>query len=134
MSLEGIGFPSSLFGIWKGLEMAKLELTLHGKNGYVKTVREDYVSGQKFLDYLNFLDEMANLQETLSPADFFLRKVEFLASLFTTEKVKPEDILKGVNSWELVETVDRLLDVAMGAKGDDPKLENSLSEIVESVS
>ena len=114
--------------------MAKLELRLQGKNGYSKVVQEDYVSGQKFLDYLKFLDEMAELQDSLSPVEFLVRKIEFLASLFTTEKVKPKDIIEGVNSWELVETVDRLLEVAMGAKGDDPKPDDYLLEKVESVS
>lgn len=114
--------------------MAKIELKLHGKNGYEKVIRENYISGQKFLDYLAFLDEMAELQATLTPAEFFVKKVEFLASLFTTEKVKPKEIIEGLNSWELVETVDRLLDEAMGAKGEDPKPESYLSEIAEIVS
>ncbi|AXI65833.1 TPA: hypothetical protein U1X08_000545 [Streptococcus suis] len=111
--------------------MAKLELTLHGENGYEKVIRENYVSGQKLLDYLKMLEEFEKKSGKMTAYDFITRKVEFLASLFTAEVVSPEDILKGVPSWDLVRTVDDLLDKAMGAKGDDPKLESSLSKKLE---
>ncbi|HEM6529938.1 TPA: hypothetical protein U2E05_000850 [Streptococcus suis] len=111
--------------------MAKLELILHGENGYKKAVREDYVSGQKLLDYLNMLEEFDKKSGKLKAIDFITRKVEFLASLFTTEVVRPEDILNGVPSWDLVRTVDDLLDKAMGVQGNDPKLESSLSKKLE---
>lgn len=114
--------------------MAKITLRLKGKNGYEKVVEEHYISGQKFLDYLVFLEEMDKLRATASPVEFFTKKVEFLASLFTSEKVTAKEIIKGLNSWELVETVDRLIEEAMGAKGEDPKLDSYLSEIAESVS
>lgn len=112
--------------------MAKLELTLHGKDGYQKVVKEDYVSGQKLLDYLKMLEEVQKKGAKMTPIDFIVKKVEFLASLFTAEKVTAEDILTGVPSWELVSVVDDLLDKAMGAKGDDPKLDSSLSAKLES--
>lgn len=113
--------------------MAKLELTLYGKKGFQKTVTEDYVSGQKLLDYLKLLEEVQQ-SESITPIEFLEKKIEFVAGLFTSEKVTPVDILKGVRSWELVEVIDGLLNRAMGAKeSDDPKPVNSLSETLENV-
>lgn len=112
--------------------MAKLELTLHGPDDFTKTLKEDYVSGQKFIDYLNLLNELEENAAELGYIESFVKKVEFLASLFTKTPVTAEDIIKGVNSWELVDEVNRLINIAMGASGEDPKLETSLSETLES--
>ncbi|HFR4576463.1 TPA: hypothetical protein ACHWJ6_000804 [Streptococcus suis] len=112
--------------------MSKLKLTLYGENGYQKVVTENYVSGQKLLDYLKLLDDFEKSGKKLSTADYIVRKIEFVSSLFTTEKVTPEEILKGVRSWELVDVIDDILNVAMGAKGEDPKPESSRSERLES--
>lgn len=111
--------------------MAKLELTLYDKSGDMRIVKENYVSGQKLLDYLKLLDEIQKKGNKMSTTEYIVKKVEFVASLFTSENVTPEDILTGVRSWELMEVVEELLDKAMGAKGDDPKPNNSLSEKLE---
>ena len=110
--------------------MAKLSLTLHGENGFKKTITEDYVSGQKFLDYLKLMDELGK-NKKLSVPEFLIKKIQFVASLFTATPVTPEEIIQGVNSWELVKVIDELIDTAMGAKGEDPKQEGSLLEKLE---
>ena len=113
--------------------MAKLELTLYREGGFSHTVKEDYISGQKFIDYLNFLNDIDKNATEWGYIEVFVKKVEFLASLFTTEKVTSEDIIQGVRSWELVDTVDQLLATAMGVKDEDPKLDDSVLQKLESV-
>ena len=106
--------------------MKKLELILKNKEGYEKNFVQEHVSGQKLFDYWELMADIENKIEELTIPDIFLKKVEFVASLFADEEVNAKAIINGIASWDLVETVDRIIDQAMGVETDNPKGSDSV--------
>ncbi|MGV8956329.1 phage tail assembly chaperone G [Lactococcus lactis] len=76
--------------------MAKLEITLHEKGGDV-TYKQNHVSGQKFLDYLELEAELE--QGTLTVVQAIEKRLEYVASLFSDDGLTAQQIIEGLDPW-----------------------------------
>lgn len=113
----------------------KLELTLHDKDGNPKVYTQGFVSGQKLLDYWKLLEEIDGMLDNARPEEIFAKRVEYVASLFNSREVTAKAIIAGVASWDLLDTVDRLIAEAVGGETDvDPKAVESALETLGSAS
>lgn len=102
--------------------MKKLKLTLYGEKGFSKTYEQEHVSGQKVFDYWDMLVKFEKT-ENVTPIEILKTKIEFVASLFDDPEVTTDTIIAGVDSWDLINVVDNLINTAVGGDGEDPKPE-----------
>lgn len=93
--------------------MAKLEITLHEKGGDV-TYRQHHVSGQKYLDFWNLQEKIE--EGNLKTAEIIKLRLEFIAGLFSDDELTPEQILRGIDPWELDETIIRINNIVLGVE------------------
>lgn len=110
--------------------MAKLEITLHSKDGDV-TYTEEHVSGQKYLDYLTMLDDFSKQSTELTGVEVIKKRLEFVSGLFSNKSLTPEAILMGTDPWDLNPTLDRITNVILGVEEGGSKKELSASELLE---
>lgn len=103
--------------------MAKLELTLFNADGESVTYTENQVSGQKLLDFFNLQIDIEKNSKKLTLPDIIAKKAEYVAGLFKHRDVTAESIIQGVNSWDLLDTLDKLISIAIGGE-DSPKTES----------
>ena len=113
--------------------MAKLELELIGKNGDVVTYTQNRIPGKKLLEFWEMMADIEDHIEQYRTADIIGKKAEFVASLFDQKKVTAEAIIEGCNSWELVDTLDKLIQKMMGVEASDPKQSESVLPNLEIV-
>ena len=100
--------------------MAKLEITLHEKDGDV-TYKQNHITGQKFLDFWELQEKIE--KGNLTTADIIALRVEFIAGLFPNDKLTAEQVLQGLDPWELNKTIQHLSDVILGNEESDEKKE-----------
>lgn len=91
--------------------MAKLEITLHEKGGDV-TYRQNHITGQKYLDFWSLQEKIE--KESLDNAEVIALRIDYIASLFPDEKLTAEQVLRGLDPWELDKTISRLIGVVLG--------------------
>ena len=100
--------------------MAKLEITLHEKGGDV-TYKQNHVSGQKFLDYLELEIELE--QGTLTVVQAIEKRLEYLASLFSDDGLTAQQIIEGLDPWEVSTTLGKITDTILGIEETGEKKE-----------
>ena len=100
--------------------MAKLEIILHEKDGDV-TYKQNHITGQKYLDFWELQEKIE--KGNLTSAEIITSRIEFIAGLFPNDKLTPEQVLQGLDPWELKETIQRLDDVILGNEESDEKKE-----------
>jgi hypothetical protein len=100
--------------------MAKLEITLHQKGGDV-TYKQNHITGQKYLDFWNIQEKIE--KESLNNVEIIALRLEYIASLFPDDKLTKEQVLKGLDPWELDATISRLISVVLGNEESDEKKE-----------
>ncbi|MGV8956928.1 phage tail assembly chaperone G [Lactococcus lactis] len=100
--------------------MAKLEITLHEKGGDV-TYKQNHVSGQKFLDYLELEAELE--QGTLTVVQAIEKRLEYVASLFSDDGLTAQQIIEGLDPWEVSTTLGKITDIILGIEGTGEKKE-----------
>lgn len=98
--------------------MAKLEIILHEKGGDV-TYKQNHVSGQKYLDFWELQEKIE--AGNLTTVEIITSRLEFIAGLFSDDKLTPEQVLKGLDPWELDETINRLNNIVLGVDQDAEK-------------
>ena len=102
--------------------MAKLEITLHTKDGDV-TYKQEHISGQKLIDYLKMESDIESAKG-LSLADNIEKRVTFIAGLFPDSAgVTPETVINGLDAWEIYGTINKLFRVINGEEDDNSKKE-----------
>lgn len=94
--------------------MAKLEITLHEKDGDV-TYKQNHVSGQKYLDFWNLQEKIEKGQ--LSAVQSIEQKIEYVSGLFTDDKLTAKQILAGLDPWEISKTIERITNIVLGLDG-----------------
>lgn len=99
--------------------MARLELTLFNNEGEATTYRQNHVSGQKLLDFWNLQIEMEKNSKKYTIVQMIEKKAEYVASLFQHSDVTAESIIHGVDSWNLLDTLDLLISKAIGVDTED---------------
>lgn len=109
----------------------KLELTLFDKDGNPVTYSQDRVPGQKLLDYWEMMTDIEENIGQYSLPDIVGKKAEFVANLFDHKNVTGEAIITGLNAWNLIETIESIINKATGIEGDDPKLPELVQEVLE---
>ncbi|MEY8515180.1 MULTISPECIES: phage tail assembly chaperone G [Lactococcus] len=100
--------------------MAKLEITLHEKGGDV-TYKQNHVSGQKFLDYLELEAELE--QGHLTVVQAIEKRLEYVASLFSDEGLTAQQIIEGLDPWEVSTTLGKITDTILGIEETGEKKE-----------
>lgn len=100
--------------------MAKLQITLHENNGDV-TYKQNHVSGQRYLDFWVLQEKIE--KEQLSNVEAIELRLEYIASLFPDDDLTAEQILQGLDPWEIEETVLRLNNAVLGIEESDEKKE-----------
>lgn len=101
--------------------MARLEIILHEKGGDV-TYKQNHITGQKFLDFWDIQEKIE--KGDLSTSEIISLRVEFIAGLFPDEKLTAEQVLRGLDPWELNATISRINGVVLGNdEGTDEKKE-----------
>ncbi|RDG21646.1 phage tail assembly chaperone G [Lactococcus cremoris] len=100
--------------------MAKLEITLHEKDGDV-TYKQNHITGQKYLDFWELQEKIE--KGNLTSVEIITSRIEFIAGLFPNDKLTAEQVLQGLDPWELKETIQRLDDVILGNEESDEKKE-----------
>lgn len=100
--------------------MAKLEITLHEKGGDV-TYKQNHVSGQKFLDYLELEIELE--QGTLTVVQAIEKRLEYVASLFSDDGLTAQQIIEGLDPWEVSTTLGKITDTILGIEETGEKKE-----------
>lgn len=110
--------------------MAKLELKLHTEKGDA-TYTEDHVSGQKYLDLLTLITDLDSKMGKITQVESIEAQVNFIAGLFSHQDVTPEAILKGVDAWDLMATIERFMGIILGTKSGDQKKEQPALETLE---
>lgn len=100
--------------------MAKLEITLHEKGGDV-TYKQNHISGQKYLDYWNMQEKLED--EKLSAMQIITLRLEYMASLFPESHLTAEQVLKGLDPWEIEKTFSRLTGIVLGREESTEKKE-----------
>ena len=100
--------------------MAKLEITLHEKDGDV-TYKQNHITGQKFLDFWELQEKIE--KGNLTTAEIIALRVEFIAGLFPNDKLTAEQVLQGLDPWELSNTINRLNNIILGNEESDEKKE-----------
>ncbi len=100
--------------------MAKLQITLHENNGDV-TYKQNHVSGQRYLDFWVLQEKIE--KEQLSNVEAIELRLEYIASLFPDDGLTAEQILQGLDPWEIEETVLRLNNAVLGIEESDEKKE-----------
>lgn len=100
--------------------MAKLEITLHEKGGDV-TYKQHHISGQKYLDYWTMQEKLEN--KKLSATQIITLRLEYMASLFPDSHLSAEQVLKGLDPWEIEETFSRLIATVLGKGESNEKKE-----------
>ncbi|MCG3096714.1 hypothetical protein L8T26_05105 [Lactococcus petauri] len=98
--------------------MAKLEIILHEKGGDV-TYKQNHVSGQKYLDFWELQEKIE--AGNLTTVEIITLRLEFVAGLFSDDKLTPEQVLRGLDPWELDETINRLNSIVLGVDQDTEK-------------
>lgn len=115
--------------------MAKLSITLKDKNGDAVTYSEDKVPAKKVLDFWDLQAKIESDDDSYTPKQYLLDRIEFCASLFSAKQVTSKAILESLNAWELEETIDDLILTAVGVKKEvDPKLMDLVQQAAENVS
>ncbi|MFC4652635.1 phage tail assembly chaperone G [Lactococcus nasutitermitis] len=102
--------------------MAKLEITLHEKGGD-NTYKQNHVSGQKYLDLWTMQEAIEKNIDTYSRVQILEKQIEYIASLFADDKLTAKQILQGTDPWELVPTINRLVNAVLGTEEKDTKKE-----------
>lgn len=100
--------------------MAKLEITLHEKDGDV-TYKQNHITGQKFLDFWELQEKIE--KGNLTGVEIITLRVEFIAGLFPNDKLTAEQVLQGLDPWELKNTIQRLNNIILGNEESDEKKE-----------
>ncbi|WMX71748.1 phage tail assembly chaperone G [Lactococcus cremoris] len=100
--------------------MAKLEIILHEKDGDV-TYKQNHITGQKFLDFWELQEKIE--KGNLTNVEIITLRVEFIAGLFPNDKLTAEQVLRGLDPWELNNTIQRLDSVILGNEESDEKKE-----------
>ncbi|WP_270345243.1 phage tail assembly chaperone G [Lactococcus petauri] len=98
--------------------MAKLEIILHEKGGDV-TYKQNHVSGQKYLDFWELQEKIE--AGNLTTVEVITLRLEFIAGLFSDDKLTAEEVLRGLDPWELDETINRLNSIVLGVDQDTEK-------------
>lgn len=108
--------------------MARLELTLLNEKGEARVYRQDFVSGQRLLDFWELQIELEKNSRKHTIPQIIVKKAEYVASLFNHSDITAETIINGINSWELLDTLDNLISRAIGndEEDSDPKTETTL--------
>ena len=103
--------------------MTKLSITLRDKDGEF-TVTQEYVSGQKLLDYWDMAVEIEKNADKISISDVYKKRINFIAGLFDSSKVTEESILASVPAWGLQNFIKDVFETITGSKevtGDEKK-------------
>ena len=105
--------------------MARLELTLHTKDGE-ETYKQEHVSGQKYLDLLNMDIEFNEKLGIMTRVEQIEKQLDYIAGLFDNTKVTAQYILEGTDSWDVEPMIDRIMGIVLGVDSGDEKKEQSL--------
>jgi hypothetical protein len=98
--------------------MKEIKLNLRDEKGTVKHYIETEVPGKKLLEYLEMLEGFEAGEFTA--VQILERKLEFVASIFNDKDVTAESVLTGLNSYDVIPEVERIIREVIGAE-DDPK-------------
>lgn len=101
--------------------MSKLKINLHTKPGV--TFEEEHVSGQKYLDFWTMKADLEENQDKYSVVDIIEKRLEFTASLFSSDEITAESILSGTNPWDLMPLLNNIENIIIGVDENDSKKE-----------
>lgn len=101
--------------------MAKLKIILHSKPGV--TFEEEHVSGQKYLDFWTMKADLEENQDKYSVVDIIKKRLDFTASLFSSDEITAEAILGGTNPWDLMPLLNSIENIILGEDDNESKKE-----------
>ena len=102
--------------------MTELKIVLKDDKGSPTTYTQEHVPGTKYLAYWDMMIEIDKEQMLINEA--VAKRVQFVADLFDSESVTAERILNEIDAWDLLDTLDEIIDTMQGLRKDsDPKPE-----------
>lgn len=95
-----------------------IRIELRNEKGKKEATEKDFVSGRKVREVLEMLDDFAS-GEVTSEVEALDRKVTFVAGLF--DDLTTDDIYDGIDSSELLKTLDNIIDQVLGREKKIPQ-------------